>query len=220
MTDILNTAVEAFIVLSDVTMDEWGSTASPVRADFAQVDLASVLFAVADEAILTGPTSARMAAFGASSGSLVAMNQAEAVLDKADQVQVSPERRNRVNELQEALFQTIQMQLNSQLQRGQPGRGTSHNTIDVPMNDRLWLKSQFKLIRAMDSEVDRIKAISALINRTDPGPGGFYDDLGDPSRQPHLVPSSVPFAENPDFRKSTFTGFDYRPDRPGNGGRT
>ena len=55
VTDILNTAVEAFIVLSDVTMDEWGSTASPVRADFAQVNLASVLFAVADEAVEATP---------------------------------------------------------------------------------------------------------------------------------------------------------------------
>ena len=23
--------------------------------------------------------------------------------------------------------------------------------------------------------------------RTDPGPGGFYDDFGDPKKQPHLV---------------------------------
>jgi hypothetical protein len=55
VTDILNTAVEAFIVLSDVTMDEWGSTATPVRADFAQVNLASVLFAVADEVVEPTP---------------------------------------------------------------------------------------------------------------------------------------------------------------------
>jgi hypothetical protein len=48
VSDILNTAPEAFIVLSDVTMDEWGSTASPVRADYAQVNLGSILFAVAD----------------------------------------------------------------------------------------------------------------------------------------------------------------------------
>ena len=49
LTDILNSAPEAFIVLSEVTMDEWGSTASPVKADFAQVNLASVLFATADD---------------------------------------------------------------------------------------------------------------------------------------------------------------------------
>lgn len=49
LTDILNSAPEAFIVLSDVTMDEWGTTTSPVKADFAQVNLASVLFATADD---------------------------------------------------------------------------------------------------------------------------------------------------------------------------
>lgn len=49
LTDILNSAPEAFIVLSDVTMDEWGTTTSPVKADFAQVNLASVLFAKADD---------------------------------------------------------------------------------------------------------------------------------------------------------------------------
>ena len=26
-----------------------------------------------------------------------------------------------------------------------------------------------------------------MVNWTDPGPGGFYDDLGNPSNQPHLV---------------------------------
>jgi hypothetical protein len=106
------------------------------------------------------------------------------------------------------------MQLNTKLQQGQPGRGTSHNTVDMPLNDRYWLKGQFTKIRAMDQEGDRVKAINALLTRTDPGPGGFYDDLGDPNRQPHLVPSSVPFAESPDFRKGVFAASEYRPDRP------
>src|SRR4030081_892355 len=47
VSDILNMAPESFVVLADVTMDEWGSTATPVRADSAQVNLGSVLFAVA-----------------------------------------------------------------------------------------------------------------------------------------------------------------------------
>ena len=148
------------------------------------------------------------------SGSLLAMTQAEEVLDRADLVQVSPERRNRVNELGEALFQSIHMQLNSKLQHGQRGRGTSHDTIDTPLNDRHWLKGQFAKIRTQEVEAERLKAINALVNRADPGPGSFYDDLGDPTRQPHLVPSSASFAESPDFRKGVFTSFDYRPDRP------
>ena len=33
---------------------------------------------------------------------------------------------------------------------------------------------------------------------TDPGPGGYYDDLGNPSRQPHLV-KGLGFAKDPRY---------------------
>ena len=46
VTDILNQAVEPHLVLEDVTLEEYGSRDLPIRAEFAQVNLASVLFAV------------------------------------------------------------------------------------------------------------------------------------------------------------------------------
>lgn len=46
VTDILNQAAEPHLVLEDVTLEEYGSTDPPLRAEFAQVNLASVLFAV------------------------------------------------------------------------------------------------------------------------------------------------------------------------------
>jgi hypothetical protein len=46
VTDILNQATEPHLVLEDVTLEEYGSTDLPIRAEFAQVNLASVLFAV------------------------------------------------------------------------------------------------------------------------------------------------------------------------------
>ena len=55
ITDILNTADERFLVLGDVTSDEFGSRGETVRAEYAQVNLASVLFAVADTAVETPP---------------------------------------------------------------------------------------------------------------------------------------------------------------------
>lgn len=55
MSDILNRPDEPFIVLSDVVMDEWGSREQPVRSGFAQVNLASVLFAVADTPVEPTP---------------------------------------------------------------------------------------------------------------------------------------------------------------------
>jgi hypothetical protein len=48
VTDMLNLAEDPFIVLAGVTFDEFGTLGRTVRADFAQVNLGSILFAVAD----------------------------------------------------------------------------------------------------------------------------------------------------------------------------
>ena len=48
ITDILNGADDRFIVLEDVTTDEYGSHAQAIRSDYAQVNLDSVLFAISD----------------------------------------------------------------------------------------------------------------------------------------------------------------------------
>jgi len=49
VTDILNAADSEFVVVSDAMFDEFGTTGSPIRADYAQINLASVLFAVATD---------------------------------------------------------------------------------------------------------------------------------------------------------------------------
>ncbi len=48
VSDVLNHAEHDFLVLADVVMDEFGSRAQTLRAEFAQVNLAAVLFAVVD----------------------------------------------------------------------------------------------------------------------------------------------------------------------------
>jgi len=47
VSDILNNADSPFLVLEDVALEEHGSADPPIRAEFAQVNLGSVLFAVA-----------------------------------------------------------------------------------------------------------------------------------------------------------------------------
>src|SRR5262245_34349843 len=51
MTDVLNQADEPFVVVSDATIDEYGSKGIASRADYAQVNLGAVLFAVSDESV-------------------------------------------------------------------------------------------------------------------------------------------------------------------------
>jgi hypothetical protein len=55
VTDMLNVAEDRFLVLSDITTDEFGTRGESIRAEFAQVNLASVLFAVVNEPVDPAP---------------------------------------------------------------------------------------------------------------------------------------------------------------------
>lgn len=55
VTDMLNMADERFLVLADVATDEFGTRGESIRAEFAQVNLASVLFAVVNEPVEPAP---------------------------------------------------------------------------------------------------------------------------------------------------------------------
>lgn len=122
-------------------------------------------------------------------GSIEAIKRARAELARATAEPVSADRRARVFELGEALFQSIHMQLSvPKYQAIAWDRGANLDLIDVPLNEREWLELRFAEIEAMETEADRQGAIDALLRRADPGPGGFYDELGNPRRRPHLVP--------------------------------
>jgi hypothetical protein len=55
LTDILNEADDPFLVISDATIDEYGTAALASKAEYAQVNLATVLFAVSDDSIESRP---------------------------------------------------------------------------------------------------------------------------------------------------------------------
>jgi hypothetical protein len=82
------------------------------------------------------------------------------------------------------------------------GRGATLDTVDVPLNNRSWLKQRFAQIRQLEDESDRLKQIGEIVHWTNPGPGGFYDDLGNLSRQPHLV-RGPGFENDPAFFESS-----------------
>jgi hypothetical protein len=147
-------------------------------------------------------------------GSVAAMSEAEAILDRAVSQRVSADWRARIFELAEALFQSVRMQLSvERYQAIDVGRGANLDTIDMPLINRLWLKARFAEIRALPNEPDRLREINAMVNWTNPGPGGFYDDLGNLAQQPHLVKGSG-FDSDPDFRESALMGFTYLPTAP------
>jgi len=96
-------------------------------------------------------------------GSIEAMAQAEAILDKAQTQRVRPELRARVFELAEALFQSIRMQLSvPKYQAKQVSRGANLDTIDIPLNNSIQIKEMFDNIRKMTSEQERLAKIAII----------------------------------------------------------
>ncbi len=143
-------------------------------------------------------------------GSLVAMDETERKLTRALTHPVAQWARARTIEMAEALFQSIRMQLSVPRYKGEaPERGANLDMIDMPLNNRGWLIAQFAAIRKMSDEKERLKAIGEIVNWTNPGPGGFYDDLGNLTRQPHLV-RGPGFDRDPAYFESSLVGFAMR----------
>ncbi|RIK86527.1 MAG: hypothetical protein DCC67_02720 [Planctomycetota bacterium] len=136
-----------------------------------------------------------------------ALADAESALAQADAPSVHEGLRQRTAELAEALFQSIGMQLSvERYQAIAVGRGANLDEIDVPLNNRAWLSERFASIRRLNDPAAQLRAVEEIVNWTDPGPGGFYDDLGNPSQQPHVV-VSVAYASDPGFLATPAVGF-------------
>jgi hypothetical protein len=140
---------------------------------------------------------------------LVVLNQAEECLNRPLTHFPAQGLRTRILELGEALFQSIHMQLAVERYQAEAvSRAANLDTLDAPLNNAPWLREQFGRIRKLSDYDEQYKAILEILDRTDPGPGGFYDNLGDLSQQPHLVRG--PGAKtDPEFRHSALVGHGY-----------
>ena len=108
----------------------------------------------------------------------------------------------------EALFQgPAGMQLSVPLYGAEnTERGADLDQAELPLNNAPYLAVAFSAIQAMRNETDRLSAIASLVAWRNPGPGGFYDDLGVVDLQPHLVQGKGP-ASDPQFFHSAESAF-------------
>jgi hypothetical protein len=70
-----------------------------------------------------------------------------------------------------------------------------------PLNDRRWLEAEFRDILDLDDQAEQLARIRRIVSWDDPGPGGFYDNLGVEGAQPHLVRQKT-WREDPGFIES------------------
>jgi len=130
-----------------------------------------------------------LAVLAKASGSNVksALEKAREVLAKAD-TPAAPELRAGIEELGPMLLKSIGYQLSVKapyLARNTE-RGALLDWLDQPLNDRPWLEQRFDAILTMD-EPAQLAAIHEILHWEDPGPGGFYDNLGTLGEFEHVV---------------------------------
>jgi len=144
-------------------------------------------------------------------GAASVVKHARDTLMRAVDAPVAQDLRARVFELGEALYQSIRMQLSvPKYQAIHTDRGANLDLIDLPLNDRDWMLARFDAIGTMETEAQRLRAIDEMLNWTNPGPGGFYDDLGNLTQQPHLV-RSAEWYPDPEFKSEPINGREYFP---------
>jgi hypothetical protein len=135
--------------------------------------------------------------------------QAQSILAKAFTRPVAQELRTRILQLAEALFQSIRMQLSRERYQAEAvERGGNLDTVDAPVTNGPWLAQRLREIGSLPSALDQVQAIEELLNRTNPGPGGYYDDLGDIARPSRLV-RGLGSMEDPELRKSVLIGHNF-----------
>ena len=121
---------------------------------------------------------------------------------------ISPPRiRQRLLEIGEMLHKSIGMQL-SVTRWGASGdeRGAILDHLDRPLANQAWMTSELKRVAAIPDLPRQREEIERIIHWEDPGPGGFYDDLGNPAKQPRLV-RPLPWEKDPGYLVNPRTDF-------------
>lgn len=133
-------------------------------------------------------------------GSNNAIAEATHILEKAIGHPAAPELRARIVDLCDKLFHSIGLQTSVEKYYAiGEERGAILDFVDYPLNNRWWLEDQFKAIRAPASEQERANRLVALGEWENPGPGSFYDDIGNIAKSPHVVKSDGDRAPQPTF---------------------
>lgn len=127
-----------------------------------------------------------------------AIAQAREILARSDQDETAKALRKRIEALGAELYKSIGAQLDVKNYKGRnPERGAILEFLDIPLNNRLWLAWEMDAILAgtpsgsltegaVEGDI-RLARLDRVANWEEPGEGGFYDDLGNAAKQPHLV---------------------------------
>jgi len=113
-------------------------------------------------------------------GSKAAMQQARETYQKAWEAPILPQLNERCQALADSLFRSIGAQLTIEKHHAMGGRGNFIDNIDLPLNNAMWTLDQLAIIEKLPTENERLQEIEQILNRNNPGPGGFYNNFATP----------------------------------------
>lgn len=143
----------------------------------------------------------------AESDPLAAIEAAWAVLERGETERIRTAQHDRIFELGDALFETIGMQTSvDRHQSSGTQRGCVLDLIHYPLFNRWWLEDQFAEIVALDDPAEMTARLLTLARWEHPGPGSFYDDIGNVANSPRrLVVESI--ETDPELHRMGNAGF-------------
>lgn len=114
--------------------------------------------------------------------------------------------RERLFYLADRLYRAIGLQLSVKLYGASAvERGANLDRVDATLNDEVWLLRQLDRIETLADPTQKQAELRALTAPDVPLSGAFYDDLGDPWAEPHLVRGEG-FATDPGLFRSAIDG--------------
>jgi hypothetical protein len=121
-------------------------------------------------------------------GSAPAALQALDILRRCETQPAAADLRARIVELCAALFRSIMLQTSVEKYLAiNTQRGAVLDFVDLPLNNRWWLEDELDKVAKLPSENQRVDRLRVLATWEHPGPGSFYDNVGNLDKSPHVV---------------------------------
>ena len=111
----------------------------------------------------------------------------KSVLAQAWEKPIDQSYKMRCKQLADDLFNSIGAQLTIKKHGAMGGRGNFLDNIDNPLNDVAWIYSQLSKLSEAADDAEKTAIIKGILQRTNPGPGGFYDNFGNPASWDRVV---------------------------------
>ncbi|MBX3178133.1 MAG: hypothetical protein KF886_12275 [Candidatus Hydrogenedentes bacterium] len=136
-----------------------------------------------------------------------AIDRALAILAKAGPESPRQELRAAIENLCERLFHSIGYQSSvPKYGANNAQRSAVLDFVDHPLNNRWWYEDQLAEIRALGNEAEQLARLKTIYTWENPGPGSFYDDIGNVAQSQRLLRGESLYTDplmrrhmNPDF---------------------